>query len=64
MTKFETRGVEFQQNSTTPSEAQRNFAYSCDICCKRGIKIDCDRCGIAVCNKLIMALFADKEVKS
>lgn len=63
MTKFEQRGVELQQNAITKTEAQRNFSHSCDICCTHGLKIECDRCCIANCHKLIMALFADKEVE-
>ena len=60
MTKFEQRGILFQQTSTTKEEAQSKFAHSCDVCCSRGIKIDCDRCGIAVCHKLTISVFESK----
>ena len=56
MNKFEQKGIQFQQSSTTKEEALRNFAYSCDVCCSRGIRLDCERCGIAVCHKLTMAI--------
>lgn len=60
MTKFEQKGIQLQQSSVTKAEAQRNFAHSCDVCCSRGLRLDCDRCGIAVCHKLTIAIFENK----
>ena len=61
MTKFEQRGILFQQTSTTKEEALSKFAHSCDVCCSRGIRLDCDRCGIAVCHKLTMSILDKGE---
>lgn len=60
MTKFEQRGILFQQTSRTKEEAQSKFAHSCDVCCNRGLHIDCDRCGIAVCHKLTISILENK----
>ena len=61
MTKFEQKGIYFQQISVTKDEALSNFAHSCDVCCNRGLHIDCDRCGIAVCHKLTMSILGGKQ---
>lgn len=61
MTGFERRGCEFQMDSRTVSEARKNFAYSCDVCCSRGVRISCDRCAIAVTHKNVVAAIRDAE---
>jgi len=54
MTKFETRGVELQQMSGSKSQAENRFTYSCDLCCKIGLRIECDRCAISVVHEQVM----------
>ena len=61
MTKFEQIGVNHQYDAENKKEANRAFAHSCDCCCHKGIKIDCDRCSIAYVHKLVVAYFDDKE---
>lgn len=56
-TKFEMVGVGLQQEAATPEEAIQKFKYSCNVCCCRGIKLDCDRCAIAATHGLVMASF-------
>lgn len=46
MTKFECVGIEFQQDALTMREAERCMQNSCAICCKSGLRVDCDHCGI------------------
>lgn len=58
MTKFETRGVDLQQMSGSKSQAENRFAYSCDLCCKFGLRIECDRCAISVVHEQIMKGFS------
>lgn len=60
MTKFETIGVNFQYNANNTEQANRSFQYSCDCCCNKGMRIDCDRCAIAHAHSLVAAYFADK----
>lgn len=60
MTKFETIGVNFQYNAINTEQANRSFQYSCDCCCNKGMRIDCDRCAIAHTHSLVVAYFADK----
>ena len=62
MTKFENIGVERQQKSISLYEADRNFNISCTLCCHYNMRIDCDRCAIAVAHEQVIAIFADKEV--
>ena len=61
MTKFEQVGINFQQTSRTKEEAMQRFEHSCNICCYRGMHIDCDKCGIAVCNKMVIATFEPRK---
>lgn len=61
MTKFETIGVNFQYDARTKQEAETSFMLSCTSCCKKGMRIDCDKCAIAHVNSLVVAYFADKE---
>ena len=63
MTKFEEIGVEIQQSATSKREAQKSFAHSCNICCCRGLHLNCDRCAIAGTHKFVVENFdmtADK----
>lgn len=60
MTKFEQAGVNFQYAALTTYQANRSFKYSCDCCCNKGMRIDCDRCAIAHAHSLVVACFADK----
>ena len=62
MTKFETIGVQYQHEATTKEEANRSFQYSCNCCCHRGMRIECDRCAIAVVHNHVIASFEGKEV--
>jgi len=61
MTGFERRGCEFQMDSRTVSEAVKNFAYSCKVCCNKGVRISCDRCAIAVTHENVVAAIRDAE---
>ena len=46
MTKFEQKGIQLQYSAATKEYAQKVFSYSCDCCCNKGMRIDCDRCSI------------------
>lgn len=47
MTRFEENGITIQYSSRSKPQAVQSFRRSCSICCDRGFRIDCDRCGIA-----------------
>lgn len=47
MTRFEEYGAHIQYCARSKPEAVQSFRHSCEICCNRGFRIDCDRCGIA-----------------
>lgn len=64
MTKFEQIGVLFQNEATNTYEAKKSFAFSCRCCCERGMRIDCDRCAIAVAYQLTVAAFEPKNVSN
>ena len=60
MTKFETIGVNRQYEAETVREANKAFNHSCDCCCNRGMKIDCE-CSIAFVHSLVIACFNGNE---
>lgn len=62
MSKFEQIGINIQMESVSKADAIKKFNHSCNICCCKGMKIDCDRCAIAVTHHQIVAIFEDKEV--
>lgn len=64
MTKFETIGVERQQEADDKAEARKFFKGSCYSCCNRGMRIDCDRCAIAHVHAEVIACFDDIEQRS
>lgn len=49
MTKFEQRGIQFQYDASNKEQAQKSFAYSCDCCCTKGMRIECDHCAALEC---------------
>lgn len=57
VTKFEQVGVELQYEASNKHEANRSFKYSCRVCCGRGMRIECDRCAIAVTHAITVAAF-------
>ena len=61
MTKFEQIGVNYQMDSTSKQEAVKCFKFSCNCCCNKGIRIDCDRCQIAQVHYQMMAAFDTLE---
>lgn len=61
MTKFETVGVNRQFDAINVEEANKAFAHSCEVCCKKGMRIECDKCHIAYTNTLICAYFNDNN---
>jgi hypothetical protein len=61
VTKFETIGVERQQDADSKAEARKFFRGSCYACCNKGIRIECDRCAIAHVHSEVVAIFDDIE---
>lgn len=61
MTKFEQVGVNMQYDSPTKEMAQKKFSRSCECCCNKGLRIDCDKCAIETVHKLVIASFNTKE---
>ncbi len=63
MTKFESVGVNMQYNAVSKEIAIKRFSRSCEVCCNKGMHIDCDRCSISCVHKLVIASF-DRELLS
>lgn len=61
MIKFERVGVNFQYDATNIEQANKSFKYSCECCCTKGIRLECDRCAIAHTHSLVIAYFNDKK---
>lgn len=51
MTNFERIGAEWQNTAMNQFQAIKSFRRSCQICCERGYRIDCDRCEINAAHK-------------
>lgn len=62
MTKFEQVGVNYQYAAVTKHDALKSFQYSCRCCCERGMRINCDRCAIAVAHNLVVAAMEGSKV--
>lgn len=58
MTKFEQVGVDLQYDALSVRDAVKSFRYSCKVCCRRGMRIDCDRCAIRATHDMTVASFA------
>ena len=61
MTKFEQVGVNMQYEATTKEVAIRKFSRSCECCCNKGMRIECNKCSIATVHQLVVASFENKE---
>lgn len=48
MTKFENIGVARQYQARNKKEADRAFEFSCNLCCNRGMHLECPR----LCNRI------------
>ena len=57
MTKFEQVGVNMQYEAPTKEIAIKKFSRSCECCCNKGIRLECDRCAIETVHKLVIASF-------
>lgn len=62
MTKFEMIGADIQYSAVSKRDAQKSFRYSCNLCCTRGIRIECDNCAIANAHSLVLASFEAAKV--
>lgn len=57
MTKFEQVGVNMQYDAPTKEIAIKKFSRSCECCCNKGIRLECDRCSIETVHRLVIASF-------
>lgn len=60
MTKFETVGINNLYAAHNLNHLKNNFAYSCNVCCNQGLRLECDRCAISVTQQLLAATMAGK----
>ena len=63
MTKFETIGVNYQYAASSKEEAAKAYAYSCNCCCTKGMRLDCMTCAIAHTHFMVNAYFEDREMR-
>lgn len=59
MSGFESRGVELQMESTSEFQARKRFERSCDLCCNRGMRIECDRCAIKTAHETFVSILEE-----
>jgi hypothetical protein len=55
VTPFEEKGIEIQERAYSKEWAIKQFENSCNICCIRGIKLNCKECSIQTMHELILA---------
>jgi hypothetical protein len=59
--KFIELAIRYQNAASTKEEAVKNFERSCNICCNRGLHLDCDRCQVSVVHNMTIAVLDDLE---
>ena len=59
--KFIELAIQYQNAALTKEEAVKNFERSCNICCNRGLHLDCDRCQVSVVHNMTIAVLDDLE---
>lgn len=62
MTYFEAKGIEIQGNSLNEFQARKQFENSCERCCMRGLRIDCDACGIKAAHERVIEAFSERKL--
>ena len=60
--KFIEIAVRYQQNSATIEEAIKMFKRSCDICCYRGLHLDCSHCQVEAVHKMTVSILSEKII--
>lgn len=64
MTKFERVAINQQYKAYRKDWAIKQFNLTCELCCLRGRKTDCDKCNIAYTHSLVIASIDDAERRS
>lgn len=59
--KFIELAIRYQNAASTKEEAVKNFERSCNICCNRGLHLDCDRCQVSVVHNMTIAVLDDLD---
>jgi len=54
MTRFEEIGVDRQWDARNPWQAKKQLEISCELCCNKGLRIQCTRCQIQNAHELVM----------
>lgn len=62
MTRFEQVGVRIQSESRSIQHAKHSFENSCNICCCRGLRIECDTCAIRAAHEQVVACIIDAGI--
>lgn len=52
--KFENVGASLQWNARNAWQAKKLFEHSCELCCLRGLRIECERCHIQAAHNYVM----------
>lgn len=61
MTRFEEIGIQHQLCSNSKQDSINKFMRSCDICCNKGLRIYCDKCGIAYIHNKVIDYYYNKQ---
>ena len=59
--KFIETAIRYQQNAATPEESIEMFNRSCDICCYRGLHLDCKHCQVEAVHKMTISILSEKQ---
>lgn len=62
MTRFEEVGINLMMSCNSVGEVTASYNRSCDLCCLRGRRCECDHCIIAVAHEKLVNMLTKKEV--
>ena len=63
MSKFEQVGINYQYDADSKEKANNAFKHSCNVCCHKGIQLDCEKCAIAHVHNLVVAYFDERKTE-
>lgn len=64
MTYFEAKGVDIQCSCQNEFQSRKQFERSCECCCTRGLRIDCDSCAIRSAHENLLEAFASRKISA
>lgn len=61
--KFQDNGVLRQETARNANGAKWCFGYSCNICCNKGLHLECEECRILEAHKEALERFGEEYIE-